>query len=159
MELLSVKHNGLLTGHMLMVRLYWSTEEQHLLPVLPGLLLRSVRVSFFCCPVTVCCSNIMALRFPGCLGDTQFSFRLRQSVGRRATRRQEEVYNRDAPVTLQVRAESLLPVFRFKWSAYFRHLADFTWLVSLDGGLPFLWLCLLQTGEGCVREERILPEG
>uniref|UniRef100_A0A671UDH8 DENN/MADD domain containing 6B n=1 Tax=Sparus aurata TaxID=8175 RepID=A0A671UDH8_SPAAU len=40
------------------------------------------------------------LHFPGCLGDTQFSFRLRQSVGRRASRFREDVYNRDAPVTL-----------------------------------------------------------
>lgn len=68
----------------------------------------------------------MALRFPGCLGDTQFSFRLRQSVGRRATQQQEEAYNRDAPVTLQVSAEPLLPVFWFKWSAPCKHFADFT---------------------------------
>lgn len=45
---------------------------------------------------------MVGLRFPGCLGDTQFSFRLRQSVGRRDARRQEEVYNRDAPGPLQV---------------------------------------------------------
>lgn len=43
------------------------------------------------------------LRFPGCLGDTQFSFRFRQSVGRRALKLTEDVYNRDAPVSLQVR--------------------------------------------------------
>lgn len=57
----------------------------------------------------------MALRFPGCLGDTQFSFRLRQSVGRRATRRQEEAYNRDAPVTLQVSVEPMRPVSWYEW--------------------------------------------
>lgn len=39
---------------------------------------------------------------PGCLGDTQFSFRFRQSVGRRALKLTEDVYNRDAPVSLQV---------------------------------------------------------
>lgn len=59
--------------------------------------------------LTVCFSNIMPLCFLGCLGDTQFTFRLRQSVGRRVTRRQEEVYNRDAPVTLQVSVKLLLP--------------------------------------------------
>lgn len=48
-------------------------------------------------------SSPVFLHFPGCLGDTQFSFRLRQSVGRRAPRLREDVYNRDAPVTLQVR--------------------------------------------------------
>lgn len=40
---------------------------------------------------------------PGCLGDTQFSFRFRQSVGRRALKLKEDIYNRDAPVSLQVR--------------------------------------------------------
>lgn len=44
----------------------------------------------------------LLLYFPGCLGDTQFSFRLRQSVGRRALGRRDDVYNRDAPITLQV---------------------------------------------------------
>lgn len=87
---------------MLTVRLYLSTEEQHLLPVLPGFLLRCVWLNSFRRSISMCFSNVMALCFLGCLGDTQFSFRLRQSVGRRAMRRQEEVYNRDAPVTLQV---------------------------------------------------------
>jgi len=41
---------------------------------------------------------------PGCLGDTQFSFRLRQSVGRSSSWfGQEDAYNKDAPVDLQVR--------------------------------------------------------
>lgn len=43
------------------------------------------------------------LRVPGSLGDTRFSFRFRQSVGRRAVKLTEDVYNRDAPVSLQVR--------------------------------------------------------
>lgn len=44
------------------------------------------------------------MSIPGCLGDTQFSFRLRQSVGRSSSWfGQEDAYNRDAPVTLQVR--------------------------------------------------------
>ncbi|XP_034719958.1 protein DENND6B-like [Etheostoma cragini] len=51
-------------------------------------------------------SSICYLSFPdsysGGLGDTQFSFRLRQSVGRRAWRLREDIYNRDAPPTLQV---------------------------------------------------------
>uniref|UniRef100_A0A673M822 Protein DENND6B-like n=1 Tax=Sinocyclocheilus rhinocerous TaxID=307959 RepID=A0A673M822_9TELE len=42
------------------------------------------------------------MSIPGCLGDTQFSFRLRQSVGRSSSWfGQEDVYNKDAPVTLQ----------------------------------------------------------
>jgi len=32
-------------------------------------------------------------------------------------------------------------------------------LCSSEGGVPFLWLRLFQTGEGCFCEERILPEG
>uniref|UniRef100_A0A672QXG5 Protein DENND6B-like n=1 Tax=Sinocyclocheilus grahami TaxID=75366 RepID=A0A672QXG5_SINGR len=51
-------------------------------------------------------TSICYLSFPdsysGCLGDTQFSFRLRQSVGRSSSWfGQEDVYNKDAPVTLQ----------------------------------------------------------
>lgn len=51
-------------------------------------------------------TSICYLSFPdsysGCLGDTQFSFRLRQSVGRSSSWfGQEDAYNRDAPVTLQ----------------------------------------------------------
>ncbi|XP_056311598.1 protein DENND6B isoform X1 [Danio aesculapii] len=51
-------------------------------------------------------TSICYLSFPdsysGCLGDTQFSFRLRQSVGRSSSWfGREDVYNRDAPVTLQ----------------------------------------------------------
>ena len=41
--------------------------------------------------------------FPGCLGDTQFSFRFRQSIGRNSPDFGEDAYDRDAPVTLQVR--------------------------------------------------------
>uniref|UniRef100_A0A671UCY6 DENN/MADD domain containing 6B n=1 Tax=Sparus aurata TaxID=8175 RepID=A0A671UCY6_SPAAU len=58
------------------------------------------------------------LHFPGCLGDTQFSFRLRQSVGRRASRFREDVYNRDAPVTLQTE------VSHFFGYVYFRQVKD-----------------------------------
>nr|XP_006004149.1 PREDICTED: protein DENND6B [Latimeria chalumnae] len=39
--------------------------------------------------------------FAGCLGDTQFSFRVRQSVGRNTLRFGEDQYNREAPVALQ----------------------------------------------------------
>lgn len=51
-------------------------------------------------------TSICYLSFPdsysGCLGDTQFSFRLRQSVGRSSSWfGQEDAYNRHAPVTLQ----------------------------------------------------------
>ncbi|XP_047245183.1 protein DENND6B isoform X2 [Girardinichthys multiradiatus] len=48
-------------------------------------------------------TSICYLSFPdsysGCLGDTQFTFRLRQSVGRQGFR--DNIYNRDAPVALQ----------------------------------------------------------
>lgn len=87
--------------------------------------------------------------FPGCLGDTQFSFRFRQSVGRRALRLTEDIYNRDAPVSLQVRPP------RTTSSA---GLLSRCPAVSAEGGVPFLWLRLLQTSEGRLCEERILPE-
>ncbi|XP_060885974.1 protein DENND6B [Labrus mixtus] len=67
-------------------------------------------------------TSICYLSFPdsysGCLGDTQFSFRLRQSVGRRAARTREDVYNRDAPVTLQTEAS------HFFGFVYFRQVKD-----------------------------------
>uniref|UniRef100_A0A8C9YTD9 DENN/MADD domain containing 6B n=1 Tax=Sander lucioperca TaxID=283035 RepID=A0A8C9YTD9_SANLU len=67
-------------------------------------------------------TSICYLSFPdsysGCLGDTQFSFRLRQSVGRRAWRLQEDVYNRDAPATLQVTPS------HFFGYVYFRQVKD-----------------------------------
>ncbi|XP_031177395.1 protein DENND6B isoform X2 [Sander lucioperca] len=67
-------------------------------------------------------TSICYLSFPdsysGCLGDTQFSFRLRQSVGRRAWRLQEDVYNRDAPATLQTEAS------HFFGYVYFRQVKD-----------------------------------
>ncbi|XP_029351281.1 protein DENND6B [Echeneis naucrates] len=66
-------------------------------------------------------TSICYLSFPdsysGCLGDTQFSFRLRQSVGRR-TSRFGDVYNRDAPVTLQ------REVSHFFGYVYFRQVKD-----------------------------------
>ncbi|XP_069764407.1 protein DENND6B isoform X8 [Narcine bancroftii] len=51
-------------------------------------------------------TSICYLSFPdsysGCLGDTQFSFRIRQSMGRKLSLNgAEEKYNRDAPVVLQ----------------------------------------------------------
>ncbi|XP_047192299.1 protein DENND6B-like isoform X2 [Scophthalmus maximus] len=68
-------------------------------------------------------TTICYLSFPdsysGCLGDTQFSFRLRQSVGRRASRSREDIYNRDAPVTLQ-------EVSHFCGYVYFRQVKDVT---------------------------------
>ncbi|XP_047192298.1 protein DENND6B-like isoform X1 [Scophthalmus maximus] len=69
-------------------------------------------------------TTICYLSFPdsysGCLGDTQFSFRLRQSVGRRASRSREDIYNRDAPVTLQKE------VSHFCGYVYFRQVKDVT---------------------------------
>nr|XP_033814210.1 protein DENND6B isoform X2 [Geotrypetes seraphini] len=51
-------------------------------------------------------TSICYLSFPdsysGCLGDTQFSFRLRQTVGQRSTWFEEDgKYNREVPITLQ----------------------------------------------------------
>uniref|UniRef100_A0A3Q3J010 UDENN domain-containing protein n=1 Tax=Monopterus albus TaxID=43700 RepID=A0A3Q3J010_MONAL len=67
-------------------------------------------------------TSICYLSFPdsysGCLGDTHFSFRLRQSVGRRALRFRDNVYNRDAPVTLQTE------VSHFFGYVYFRQVKD-----------------------------------
>uniref|UniRef100_A0A3B4AAN9 UDENN domain-containing protein n=1 Tax=Periophthalmus magnuspinnatus TaxID=409849 RepID=A0A3B4AAN9_9GOBI len=66
-------------------------------------------------------TSICYLSFPdsysGCLGDTQFSFRMRQSVGRRGSR-DGDVYNRDAPVTLQKE------VSHFFGYVYFRQVKD-----------------------------------
>uniref|UniRef100_A0A4W6DGP7 DENN/MADD domain containing 6B n=1 Tax=Lates calcarifer TaxID=8187 RepID=A0A4W6DGP7_LATCA len=67
-------------------------------------------------------TSICYLSFPdsysGCLGDTQFSFRLRQSVGRRALKFRDDVYNQDAPVTLQ------REVSHFFGYVYFRQVKD-----------------------------------
>ncbi|XP_069375954.1 protein DENND6B isoform X2 [Paralichthys olivaceus] len=67
-------------------------------------------------------TSICYLSFPdsysGCLGDTQFSFRLRQSVGRRSSRFKDDVYNQDAPVTLQREAS------HFFGYVYFRQVKD-----------------------------------
>lgn len=66
-------------------------------------------------------TGICYLSFPdsysGCLGDTQFSFRMRQSVGRRGSR-DGEIYNRDAPATLQKE------VSHFFGYVYFRQVKD-----------------------------------
>uniref|UniRef100_A0A8C4RW82 DENN/MADD domain containing 6B n=1 Tax=Erpetoichthys calabaricus TaxID=27687 RepID=A0A8C4RW82_ERPCA len=46
--------------------------------------------------------NIVFLSLKGCLGDTQFSFRVRQSVGQKSSWFvEEDIYSREAPVTLQ----------------------------------------------------------
>uniref|UniRef100_A0A667ZSU1 DENN/MADD domain containing 6B n=1 Tax=Myripristis murdjan TaxID=586833 RepID=A0A667ZSU1_9TELE len=67
-------------------------------------------------------TSICYLSFPdsysGCLGDTQFSFRLRQSVGRRGPWFGEDSYNRDAPITLQ------RELAHFCGYVYFRQVKD-----------------------------------
>ncbi|CAI5636729.1 unnamed protein product [Oreochromis niloticus] len=67
-------------------------------------------------------TSICYLSFPdsysGCLGDTQFSFRFRQSVGRRTSRLRDDLYNRDAPVTLQRETA------HFFGYVYFRQVKD-----------------------------------
>ncbi|XP_012944866.1 protein DENND6B isoform X3 [Aplysia californica] len=49
--------------------------------------------------------NICYLSFPdsnsGCMGDTQFHFRIRQCPGRKSLMRAHSQYNRDAPIALQ----------------------------------------------------------
>ncbi|XP_069001554.1 protein DENND6B isoform X3 [Embiotoca jacksoni] len=75
-------------------------------------------------------TSICYLSFPdsysGCLGDTQFSFRLRQSVGRRASKYRDDIYNRDAPVTLQfsVRLSPQREMAHFFGYVYFRQVKD-----------------------------------
>ncbi len=57
-----------------------------------------------CWNMSITAQSHECMCIPGCIGDTQFSFRLRQSVGRSSSWfGQEDVYNKDAPVTLQVR--------------------------------------------------------
>ncbi|CAL9682608.1 unnamed protein product [Knipowitschia caucasica] len=66
-------------------------------------------------------TSICYLSFPdsysGCLGDTQFSFRMRQSVGRRGSK-EGDIYNRDAATTLQKE------VCHFFGYVYFRQVKD-----------------------------------
>ena len=45
-----------------------------------------------------CCYIVV----PGCMGDTQFHFRIRQCPGRKAAVKAHNTYNRDCPVSLQV---------------------------------------------------------
>uniref|UniRef100_A0A671SVW6 DENN/MADD domain containing 6B n=1 Tax=Sinocyclocheilus anshuiensis TaxID=1608454 RepID=A0A671SVW6_9TELE len=71
----------------------------------------------------LCKTSICYLSFPdsysGCLGDTQLSFRLRQSVGRSSSWfGHEDAYNRDAPVTLQKEHA------HFHGYVYFRQVKD-----------------------------------
>ncbi|XP_014857589.1 PREDICTED: protein DENND6B isoform X1 [Poecilia mexicana] len=65
-------------------------------------------------------TSICYLSFPdsysGCLGDTQFTFRLRQSVGRQSFK--DDIYNRDAPATLQRETA------HFFGYVYFRQVKD-----------------------------------
>ncbi|KAG7274196.1 hypothetical protein CRUP_008572 [Coryphaenoides rupestris] len=67
-------------------------------------------------------TSICYLSFPdsysGCLGDTQFSFRFRQSIGRKSSNIGEDAYNRDAPVTLQC------DMGHFYGYVYFRQVKD-----------------------------------
>lgn len=88
--------------------------------------------------------------FPGCHGDTQFTFRFRQSVGRRGSSA-IDAYNRDAPASLQVRPLTCSPV-REQEVLMLRS-------ISPVGSCTFLWIRLLPPGEGHLCEERLLPEG
>uniref|UniRef100_A0A8C5BS89 DENN/MADD domain containing 6B n=1 Tax=Gadus morhua TaxID=8049 RepID=A0A8C5BS89_GADMO len=78
-----------------------------------------------CCIVYPHClqkTSICYLSFPdsysGCLGDTQFSFRFRQSIGRISPDFGEDAYDRDAPVTLQ------RDLGHFYGYVYFRQVKD-----------------------------------
>ncbi|XP_054623457.1 protein DENND6B isoform X2 [Dunckerocampus dactyliophorus] len=87
-------------------------------------------------------SHVIYVRvFPGCIGDTQFSFRMRQSVGRRHSRPREVVYNRDAPAVLQSETS------HFYGYVYFRQIKDvsvkrgyFQKSLVLVSRLPFVQL-------------------
>ncbi|TRY82369.1 hypothetical protein DNTS_015109 [Danionella cerebrum] len=68
-------------------------------------------------------TSLCYLSFPdsysGCLGDTQFSFRMRQSMGRRSPWfEQEDPYNKDVPVNLQKEHA------HFHGYVYFRQVKD-----------------------------------
>ncbi|XP_061524487.1 protein DENND6B isoform X2 [Phycodurus eques] len=67
-------------------------------------------------------SSLCYLSFPdsysGSIGDTQFSFRMRQSVGRSRSRLADDVYNRDAAAALQSEAS------HFYGYVYFRQVKD-----------------------------------
>ncbi|XP_063782741.1 protein DENND6B isoform X1 [Pseudophryne corroboree] len=67
-------------------------------------------------------TSICYLSFPdsysGCLGDTQFTFRMRRSAGHRSLFQEEEKYNREAPVTLQRDAA------HYYGYVYFRQVRD-----------------------------------
>ncbi|XP_077399427.1 protein DENND6B isoform X1 [Vanacampus margaritifer] len=90
-------------------------------------------------------SSLCYLSFPdsysGCIGDTQFSFRMRQSVGRRHSRLSNDLYNRDAPAALQSEAS------HFYGYVYFRQVKDasvkrgyFQKSLVLVSQLPFVQL-------------------
>ncbi|KAK7499904.1 hypothetical protein BaRGS_00008752 [Batillaria attramentaria] len=89
--------------------------------------------------------NICYLSFPdsnsGCMGDTQFHFRIRQCPGRRQSVKSLNAYNRDCPVTLQ--SESAF----YYGFVYFRQTKDrsirrgyFQKSVVLITRLPFVAL-------------------
>ncbi|XP_019753181.1 protein DENND6B isoform X2 [Hippocampus comes] len=90
-------------------------------------------------------SSLCYLSFPdsysGCIGDTQFSFRMRQSVGRRHSRPRNDRYNKDAPAALQSEAS------HFYGYVYFRQVKDpsvkrgyFQKSLVLLSRLPFIQL-------------------
>ncbi|XP_061768053.1 protein DENND6B isoform X1 [Nerophis ophidion] len=90
-------------------------------------------------------TSLCYLAFPdsysGCIGDTQFSFRMRQSVGRRHSRLRDVIYNRDAPATLQSETS------HFYGYVYFRQVKDasvkrgyFQKSLVLVSRLPFVQL-------------------
>ncbi|KAI8782166.1 protein DENND6A-like isoform X1 [Biomphalaria glabrata] len=89
--------------------------------------------------------NICYLSFPdsnsGCMGDTQFHFRIRQCPGRKPLVRAHSQYNRDCPVTLQ------LDDAHYYGFVYFRQTKDrsirrgyFQKSVVLITKLPFIAL-------------------
>lgn len=73
-------------------------------------------------------------------------------MGRRALKLMEDIYNRDAPVSLQVSHAPTDDIITQSPPLTMSHF------VSTEGSVPFLWLRLLQTSEGHLCEERILPE-
>uniref|UniRef100_A0A673W0H0 DENN/MADD domain containing 6B n=1 Tax=Salmo trutta TaxID=8032 RepID=A0A673W0H0_SALTR len=93
---------------------------------------------FIGCNKTSVCYLSFPDSYSGCLGDTQFSFRLHQSVGRRGSWFvEEDAYSRDGPVTL------LVKLAHFYGYVYFRQVKDAAVKRLLSEGekLPYAHLC------------------
>ncbi|KAL8583445.1 hypothetical protein ACOMHN_044804 [Nucella lapillus] len=82
--------------------------------------------------------NICYLSFPdsnsGCMGDTQFHFRIRQCPGRKPSVKAHNSYNRDCPVSLQ----SVVLITKLPFVALFAQLVGIMAPEYFDNGEPSL---------------------